>query len=105
MRLAWCDVDWNAVVLTIHETKAGERRCVPMNSTVVGLLMSQKETLAPSTFERIFPNDVRYLRRAFDRAVIVAGLAPFRFYDLRHTFASRLAMRGANDRTLMELGG
>ncbi|ULA70025.1 MAG: hypothetical protein LZF62_480223 [Nitrospira sp.] len=26
-------------------------------------------------------------------------------YDLRHTFASRLAMRGANDRTLMALGG
>ena len=34
-----------------------------------------------------------------------AGLAPFRFHDLRHTFASRLAMQGCNDRTIMELGG
>ena len=42
---------------------------------------------------------------SFDKAVTVAGVAPFRFHDLRHTFASRLAMQGANDRTLMALGG
>ena len=45
------------------------------------------------------------LRRDFDKAVKDAGLAPFRFHDLRHTFASRLAMQGANDRTLQELLG
>lgn len=45
------------------------------------------------------------MRRAFDRAVKASGLAPFRFHDLRHTFALRLAERGANDRTIMALGG
>lgn len=39
------------------------------------------------------------------KAVERAGLAPFRFHDLRHSFASRLAMQGANDRTIMTLGG
>jgi integrase len=32
-------------------------------------------------------------------------LAPFRFHDLRYTCASRLAMLGANDRTIKSLGG
>ena len=41
----------------------------------------------------------------FAKAVMAAGLAPFRFHDLRHVFASRLAMNGANDRTLIALGG
>jgi len=54
---------------------------------------------------RVFPHDARYLRRAFKRAVNQAGLSPFRFHDLRHTFASRLAMLGCNERTIMELGG
>jgi integrase len=105
LRLAWADVDWNMGVLTVNETKAGEGKRLPMNSTVVGLLSTLKQTYAPSPLHRVFPHDGRYLRRAFARAVKAAGLAPFRFHDLRHTFASRLAMRGANDRTLMALGG
>ena len=105
LRLTWADIDWHVGVLTIHETKAGERRRVPMNSIVVGLFSELKEQRSPSPLDPIFPHDVRYLRRAFDKAVKAAGLHPFRFHDLRHTFASRLAMRGANDRTLMALGG
>ena len=76
-----------------------------MNSVVVGILSSLKESQTPTPLDRIFSHDGRYLRRAFDRAVKAAGLAPFRFHDLRHTFASRLAMQGVNDRTLMALGG
>jgi hypothetical protein len=57
---------------------------------------------APS--DPVFPFYPRYLSRAFQRAVIKAQLAPFRFHDLRHCFASSLARLGANDRTLMEAG-
>jgi len=92
-------------VLTIHETKAGERRRVPMNSTIQTLLTGMKEAGTPAPTDHVFPHDHRYLRRIFAKAVDRTGLAPFRFHDLRHTFASRLAMNGANDRTLMALGG
>jgi len=105
LRLTWADIDWNVGVLTIHETKAGERRRVPMNSTVVGLFSNLKTTSLTNLSEQIFPFGARYVRRTFEGAVKAAGLAPFRFHDLRHTFASRLAMQGANDRTLMALGG
>jgi integrase len=30
LRLTWADIDWNVGVLTVNETKAGERRRVPM---------------------------------------------------------------------------
>ncbi|HXX76254.1 MAG TPA: site-specific integrase [Nitrospiraceae bacterium] len=105
LRLTWADVDWNVGVLTVNETKSGERRRVPMNSTVVGTLSEVKAARTPHPQDRIFPQTARCVRRAFERAVQAARLAPFRFHDLRHTFASRLAMQGANDRTLMALGG
>ena len=104
LRLTWADIDWNAGVLTIHETKAGERRRTPMNSTVFNLLSSLK-TDCSNPVARLFPFGARYVQRMFEEAVKAAGLHPFRFHDLRHTFASRLAMQGENDRTIMALGG
>jgi integrase len=91
LRLTWADIDWNVGVLTVNETKAGERRRVPMNSTVVSVLTELKAS-GPTGEEPIFTHTARYLRRAFDKSVKTAGLTPFRFHDLRHTFASRLAM-------------
>lgn len=103
LRLRWPDVDWHVGVLTIHETKAGDRRRVPMNSIVQSALTELRPLSDPAG--RVFCHDARYVRRSFAKTVKSTGLAPFRFHDLRHTFASRLAMQGANDRTIMTLGG
>ena len=105
LQLTWRDIDWNAGILTVQETKAGDKRRMPMNSTVLGVLTSLREGCTIQPTNHVFPHGARYLRRAFERAVRAAGLVPFRFHDLRHIFASRLAMQGANDRTLMALGG
>ena len=105
LRLRWKEVDWNIGVMTIHETKSGDSRSVPLNSEVQSVLVAIHDQTCPDPHDRIFSFDDRYLRRAFDKAVKAAGLDPFRFHDLRHTFASRLAMQGCNDRTLMALGG
>ena len=104
LRLKWQDLDWNIGVMTLHETKAGYSRRVPLNSVVQTVLPELKKKNTPRPVERVFPLDDRYLRRAFERAVVDSGIAPFRFHDVRHTFVSRLAMKGANDRTLMALG-
>lgn len=42
---------------------------------------------------------------AFRRATRRAGIADFRFHDLRHDFASQLVMKGANLRTVQMLLG
>jgi integrase len=105
LRLTWADVDWQTGILTVSRTKGGKSRPVPMNSIVQDLLSHLKLQGQVPTDNRLFPFRDRSMRRVFERAVKKAGLQPFRFHDLRHTFASRLAMQGENDRTIMALGG
>lgn len=105
LRLQWADVNWQTGMVTILKTKSGKPRRVPLNTTVQNTLLVLKGKGTSSPSAKIFPHDARYLRRTFTKAVQAAGLGAFRFHDLRHTFASRLAMQGCNDRTLMELGG
>jgi hypothetical protein len=45
------------------------------------------------------------IRHAFDRACRHAGIVDFHFHDLRHTFASWLAMRGVPLATVSSLLG
>jgi integrase len=50
-------------------------------------------------------NRYAYLSAFFSRAVRAADLVNFRFDDLRHTFASTLAMAGVDTDTIGELLG
>lgn len=47
----------------------------------------------------------RDISTAFSTAVRRAGIPDFTFHDLRHTFASRLVMRGVDLTTVKELMG
>jgi integrase len=105
LRLTWADLDWQTGILTVSSTKAGKSKRVPMNSVVHALLYRLKPVSPSPVDDRLFPMKARAVRRGFEKAVKRAGLYPFRFHDLRHTFASRLAMQGENDRTIMALGG
>ncbi|MEO7863786.1 MAG: site-specific integrase [Nitrospirales bacterium] len=105
LRLTWADVDWQTGILTVSRTKGGKSHRVPMNSVVQDLLSRLKLQGQSPTDSRLFPFQARAMRRVFERAIKKSSLSPFRFHDLRHTFASRLAMQGENDRTIMALGG
>jgi hypothetical protein len=49
--------------------------------------------------------DLRWTRKTSPKALQAAAVLGFRFHDLRHTFASRLAMEGVELMALRELMG
>lgn len=58
----------------------------------------------------VFPSSegtphTHWAEEAFPEAITDAQIEDFRFHDLRHTFASRLAMEGVDLLTIKELGG
>jgi integrase len=94
-------IDYANDVITIDRSKHGEKRQVPMNSVVRETL---RRVLAVLGDPRVFPG-CRDIVHRFPKYVEKAGLVDFRFHDLRHTFASRLAMAGVDLLTIKELGG
>jgi integrase len=97
---AWGVVDAGAGRITLHLTKNGERRVVPL----VGHALEQVRGLAkvrrldtdllfPGKTDPTAPID---LRTPWETVLKRAGIENFRFHDLRHSAASYLAMNGAS---------
>jgi integrase len=106
--LRWKHVDFKAGVLTIPRSKNGEARHVPMTSAVRAVLSRLPRPLDASAL--VFPSsaggpDLRWAEKTFPGAVSAAQIDDFRLHDLRHTFASRLAMEGVDLLTIKDLGG
>jgi len=108
--LRWSNVDMANRVLTIPRSKHGGARHIQLNETAMAILRSlpsrfHSEWVFPSQTGRSPLNVSNVLHRIFMPAVRRAGIEDFRWHDLRHTFASRLAMAGADLRTIQELMG
>jgi integrase len=99
------------VVATV--TKTYDNRNVPVNDIVAAILRRRLETESEYVFCRADGHRLTVLTNAFWHAVERAGLIQwdgdkknrFRFHDLRHTFGSRLGMRGTDLKTIMEIMG
>ena len=117
--LRWKDIDLVNRIITIREAKSGEGRRIPMNGQAYKALSALRRATiragraasdvtafreAP-VFGPSAAAMVTALKRHFDPAVKAAKIADFRFHDLRHTFASRLAMSNFNLPTIGELLG
>lgn len=123
LNLVWDRVDLRNGFILLDQTKNGERREIPINSTL-------RETLTElfqGTKERPRRIDVPYVfydpangkgeqpeteifpykdvKRSFHSACKRAKIRDFRFHDLRHTFASHLVMAGVDLTTVKELLG
>ncbi len=99
LALDWPSVDLFRKVVVVKESKNGKPRSVPLNKPAFELLES-KTKVRDIRCKLVFADkaggkmDRANLRRAFSRVVNEAGIIDFRFHDLRHTFATRLAQRG-----------
>jgi site-specific recombinase XerD len=106
-QLRWQDVNLRAGIITIPQTKNSTRRHVPINSVAeraFGTLAATRngsEYVCGGSETRLG----RDWERWFEHCAREAKIADFRWHDLRHTFASRLAMAGVSLRTLAELLG
>ncbi|MFZ4542026.1 MAG: tyrosine-type recombinase/integrase [Rickettsiales bacterium] len=108
MGIKWSDVDFNRRVITLHHTKNGERRILPISDRILPLLQTQSDKRSHHS-DYVFPSP-RYdrpldTRIAWDSAVEKAGIKNFRFHDLRHSAASYLAMNGATTSEIAEVLG
>ena len=109
LNLKWEDIDFKQKRLMIRESKAGEARHLPMNDFVIQTLQCLPRMLHnPYVFYGRNPGDrlkngikntdwKKYLKEA--------GIENFHWHDLRHTFASRLVMKGINLYTVSKLLG
>jgi len=106
--LEWERIDLSTARITLPRTKNGKPRGVPIGRAVYEALIAL-EPDADRRRGRLFPdrNDRRgsQVRTAFDVALKRAGIAGFRFHDLRHTAASHLVMRGATLQDVKEILG
>lgn len=103
--LKWFDVDFSRGMIQVRESKSNKKRLVPMNTTIRTMLQGLKRKS-----EYVFPSPktngrLDNIKRSFRRAVREAEIIDFRFHDLRHTAATRMADAGADAFTLMKILG
>lgn len=97
LSLKRADIDFVTGVLTVRNSKNGESRHIPMDSTVTALF---KQTPKQSNSDYVFPSPSgeRWScnQKAFRHARARAGLVDLHFHDLRHTFASQWVMNNGD---------
>ncbi len=95
-------------------TKSGKNRYIPMNGLLKDVLSSHPRHITnPYIFPSIYqekranlPLHADVPRNRLKIALKEAGLSTaFRVHDLRHTFGTRLAEKGVDPRSIMELMG
>jgi integrase len=108
--LTWDNVDLIAGRLTVtgQNAKSKRTRHIPLNSESLTALRIWRTQIPPDCL-RVFPSgpDKRFdnVKRSWAKVLIEAGIAQFRWHDMRHHFASRLTMAGVDLNTIRELLG
>lgn len=103
MTLRWRQVDAPNRRLTLEQTKNGRRRSLHLPALAFEV-MQKRARVRRIESDLVFPGQDPTkpvtLRTAYEVALRRAGIEDFRWHDLRHTFASVMAMSGA---TLAEI--
>ncbi len=106
--LRWSDIDFVRSVITLHETKNGERRILPLAGYALTLIKELANSRPPDC-DWVFPGNDRKapvdIRTPWENALKRAGISDFKFHDLRHSCASYLAMDGASLAEIAEILG
>jgi integrase len=108
LTLRWQDVNFQRQVITLHDTKNGERRVLPLQGHALEL-MQQRGKVRRMDSSFVFPSRNGKkpfdIRRAWEAALKKANIPDFCFHDLRHSAASYLVMNGASLMEVAEILG
>jgi integrase len=108
LSLKWERGRHGSIHLEPEMTKSGKGRKIPINDqleTVFKELRRQNQLKSHYVFCDSQGGRFHEVKGSFSGAGRRAGVEDFRFHDLRHTFASRLVMRGASIKAVQELLG
>ena len=111
-RMELLSLEWSDVYLQVQEpylqikgenAKSSQSRTIPLNKEAAEILNEWKRFCndSPIESEMVFPNPVSgeqmtEIGSAWNRVLEKAKIYKFRFHDLRHTFASKLARKGVD---------
>lgn len=106
--LQWKNVDLHRGVITLHETKNGERRVLPLKGYALELLKkhaSVRRIDSNLVFPSSDPARPVDVRAAWEKALKEADISDYKWHDNRHSAASYLAMNGASLAEIAEVLG
>jgi integrase len=102
MSLRYGQVDFTRKIITLNDTKNGDKRALPLVGKAFELLQQRAKVRALND-DRVFPSsqlakksDYINLRQPWEKALKQAGIVDFHWHDLRHTSASYMAMSGVS---------
>ncbi len=108
--LLWSDINWeqNTITIRAESAKSEKMRHIPMCAALRQVLEQwQAQGMGQGL---VFPSPktggrLDNIQTSWERLIKDAKIEGFRFHDLRHSFASRLAMAGVDLNTIRELLG
>lgn len=110
--LRWRDVDIERALVTVQggDAKSGQTRHVPLNAEAAKVLKAWHPAGDRGKGDAVvFPGAdggrLKDIKAGWLALVRRSGVKDFRFHDCRHSFASRLVMRGVDLNTVRELLG
>jgi integrase len=108
LTLKWDNIDFKRQVITLEETKNGERRLLPLQGYAFDLIFELFKNRSVFS-DYLFPGEAHHkpvdITKSWNRALKYARIDDFRFHDLRHSAASYLAMDGGSITDIAEVLG
>ncbi|KWI36351.1 hypothetical protein WM04_06860 [Burkholderia ubonensis] len=108
LKLRWSNVNLDHAIATVADetAKSGKQRHIPLNEEALSILKAwRKQSHHEIVFAGVDGAARVDVKTAWSRLLKDAGIANFRWHDMRHHFASRLVMAGVDLNTVRELLG
>jgi integrase len=105
--LKWEQVDFKnrIIILEAEDTKTQEKREIPLSGALVQLLQGVPHTLGSPHVFTFKGKGILSTKVGFRAACRRAGIANFRFHDLRHCAITNMRKAGVPDNVIMSISG